>query len=30
MFFHLGTGRALAWQMENAGFTSVSDERLST
>ena len=30
MFFHLGTGRALAWQMENAGFGSVADERLST
>lgn len=30
MFFHLGTGRSLAWQMENAGFESVTDERLST
>lgn len=30
MFFHLGTGRALAWQMENAGFKSVKDERLTT
>jgi ubiquinone/menaquinone biosynthesis C-methylase UbiE len=30
MFFHLGTGRALAWQMENADFGSVADERLST
>jgi ubiquinone/menaquinone biosynthesis C-methylase UbiE len=30
MFFHLGTGRALAWQMENAGFESVTDERLTT
>jgi ubiquinone/menaquinone biosynthesis C-methylase UbiE len=30
MFFHLGTGRSLAWLMENAGFTSVTDERLTT
>lgn len=30
MFFHLGTGTMLAWQMENAGFASVSDERLQT
>ena len=30
MFFQLGTGRALAWQMENAGFASVADQRLAT
>jgi hypothetical protein len=30
MFFQLGTGRALAWEMENAGFTSVAEERLAT
>lgn len=29
MFFQLGTGRALAWQMEAAGLTSVADERLA-
>jgi ubiquinone/menaquinone biosynthesis C-methylase UbiE len=30
MFFHLGTGRALAWLMENSGFRSVAGERLTT
>jgi ubiquinone/menaquinone biosynthesis C-methylase UbiE len=30
MFFHLGTGRMLAWRMETAGLASVADERLRT
>ena len=30
MFFQLGTGCALDWQMENAGFASVTNERLAT
>ena len=29
MFFQLGTGRALAWQMENAGMEFVADEKLA-
>lgn len=29
LFFQLGTGRSLAWEMERAGFHSVVDERLS-
>jgi ubiquinone/menaquinone biosynthesis C-methylase UbiE len=30
MFFQLGTGRSLAWEMERAGFQSVVDQRLAT
>jgi hypothetical protein len=30
MFFQLGTGRALAMEMERAGFESILDERLTT
>lgn len=30
MFFQLGTGSALAWQMESAGFVSIVDDRLAT
>ena len=30
MFFQLGTGKMLAWEMEKAGFVTVADERLET